>query len=55
MKKADGKNSQGESKRAQRKPYNSPKLSNFGSIAQVTQSHGQGPIDDRGMNTMAAS
>jgi hypothetical protein len=55
MKIAKDKNIQGESKRTQKKRYHSPKLSKFGTVAQMTLTHGFGPLNDRGMNTMAAS
>jgi|GEM_PF-5240401 len=45
----------GQSKSARKKPYDSPKLSKFGTVAQLTLQHGVGPINDSGMNMMAAS
>jgi hypothetical protein len=55
MKIAKDKNIQGESERMRKKRYHSPKLTNFGTVAQITLTHGIGPLNDRGMNTMALS
>ena len=49
------KNIPGESKRNSKKRYNSPKLSHFGTVATLTLKNGIGPINDSGMNMMAAS
>jgi hypothetical protein len=42
-------------KRDRPKSYNSPKLINFGTVANLTQQNGNGPDSDAGNNMMAAS
>ena len=37
-----------------KKPYQTPKLSQFGSIAGVTESHANGPSSDHGNNMMGS-
>ena len=54
MKKAKEKNMQGERRSSQRKSYHSPKLSNFGTVAQLTLQNGNGPASDAGNNMMAS-
>jgi len=54
MKKANEKNKQGESRSSQRKSYQSPKLSNFGTVAQLTLSTMNNAVDDSGMNMMSS-
>lgn len=41
-------------KSAQRKSYHSPKLSNFGTVAQLTLSNGMNAPGDSGMNNMSS-
>lgn len=40
---------------AQKKLYNTPTLSNYGTVVQQTLTSGMGPINDAGMNMMARS
>ncbi len=54
MKKAKDTNMQVESKSAQRKSYHSPKLSNFGTVAQLTLATMNNAVDDSGMNMMSS-
>jgi len=54
MKKAKDVNVQVEGKGAQRKNYHSPKLSNFGTVAQLTLATMNNVVDDSGMNMMSS-
>lgn len=40
---------------SEKKVYESPKLTVFGSISELTQQNGNGPASDSGMNAMAPS
>lgn len=40
---------------AQKRPYNTPTLSIYGTVVQQTLTSGMGPINDAGMNMMARS
>ncbi len=55
MNSAQDNNTRGESKHIQKKAYNSPTLSNYGTVVQQTLTSGMGPINDAGMNMMARS
>jgi hypothetical protein len=55
MNSAKDNNNQSESKHAQKRPYNPPTLSNYGTVVQKTLTSGMGPINDAGMNMMARS
>lgn len=55
MKGENGKNVSIENGRTAKKTYHSPKLSHFGTVAHLTLKSGMGPINDSGMNMMAAS
>jgi hypothetical protein len=54
MKGAKDKNTLKQKKSAQRKSYHSPKLSNFGTVAQLTLATKNNALDDSGMNMMSS-
>lgn len=43
-----------QEKTSHKKSYSTPKLSVFGTIKQLTQSHANGPSSDNGNNSMGS-